>query len=296
MHKIEITTSESIREDTEQYLSEILSEIYPNSTNQNKVLLIHPRFYSPYYFDSISCQIKLYKGNGNGEIVQNVKIHKPYSNKKISLAALQYSRKYCDFGVPILFDTFEELQEITKVVIQWTLNDVYENITTTIYTTIDYGVSFENSTDENCNVYLINSRDQLITVTDEDVEDDKIDRLNEYLDEFDRVAISSSSNKGTADIGASSFICLRPDEDLNEDEFDLASLKTEMSFGMETFIKSFEIKENEQIMFVLQESTEHITPLKKADCFMLVCASPKKSMWRRENRKSKSEKNSDTEG
>lgn len=82
---------------------------------KNKYILwLENRFYFKYLSNYLKGELRVLKADGS-EIPLKLKISKPFPNKNYSLISRKEGRKTMH-GIPLVFDTFEELQEIKKYV------------------------------------------------------------------------------------------------------------------------------------------------------------------------------------
>lgn len=253
--------SKSIQEDISKYLTNSFEDLFSTHkmTDESKILILHPQLYAPYYAGKMSCDVIIYKESNNdndGIKIEKVKIHKPYPNKHLLLATLQNGRSYCDFGIPLIFDRFEELEQLKKIRFKWMLELPSKEGVINVYLTIEYNLSFENSNNKDCSIYVINSHDQLPFGFEQ-----------EYISEFESAVVTVYGDE----MASHNF----REKKLTINEIENKCFDSLLAFGLEPMLKSLNCKEDEFIITAFLESTEHIIPLKKEKCHSLIWATNK---------------------
>lgn len=129
------------REGIKDYLQEAdntaLKKMYPDEQYKNKYLLfLEFQLYWPFVYSEMSGKIEGITGkvfhNPTGNIVfdnlygslemPSCKIRRPYPNKSYHIIAMKNGRKLSDRGVPLIFDSLQELKEISKIYCCWGIN------------------------------------------------------------------------------------------------------------------------------------------------------------------------------
>lgn len=149
-----------VNREKEEFYKE-LNRLYPDKEFRNKyILLIRPLLYIPLYI-APECTIELFFKKGFKIKVPNTIIRYPYPNKYISRLDLKVQRKICDYGIPIIFNKFDELKNLDSILIKWKLpidytssNNIIETIISNL--NIHYKVNIKEHLD--CNIITFNER------------------------------------------------------------------------------------------------------------------------------------------
>ena len=117
----------------------ILSKMYPDASLENKyVLFIVFDLCWQYSYQDITGIIKIHTHDGKISM-PNVKVRNIYPSSNIFTCCLKVSKSACNMGVPLIFDSFEEMSNIKKLECRWEIDagdaDAYFQIV--------YDVSFE---------------------------------------------------------------------------------------------------------------------------------------------------------
>ena len=135
-----------------------LKKMYPNEDISDKyILFVESELWFPYLKEDIQANIdfiyeddiKKYKS----------KLRTPYPNKAITTISMVNGRKVCDLGLPIIFDSYEDLSKLKTILIKWELDITNDDFTEKCYIQILYNISFKYV--ENNKIYSIFSKDTL---------------------------------------------------------------------------------------------------------------------------------------
>jgi len=173
-----------------------VGKIYPNVDLDDKFLLvINSDLFFP-HSDEVSGEIILRSvDKKNDEVLftqkpVKTKIRKPYWNKYIRKISAQNGNRYCNIGIPYLFDSFEEMTLINEIFIIWRFS-AFELM-------IKYDVSFERI--EGINKYFMQCKDMPFESMPDDEQSNKI--LMGYLNEYD-IVLRHQNNTAVTDF----FLC-----------------------------------------------------------------------------------------
>ena len=151
---------------------------------KNKYILwLENRFYFKYLSNYLKGELRVLKADGS-EIPLKLKISKPFPNKNYSLISRKEGRKTMH-GIPLVFDTFEELQEIKKICIDWKLSYDTEikqpshdtEVKKYVETRIFYNLEFKK--DEKSKFYYLSTIDYNYETLEEE------EKIKEYFEKFD---------------------------------------------------------------------------------------------------------------
>ena len=109
---------------------------------------------------------------------KDIKVRKLYPNKEYRTMCKKFGRKSCDFGVPIIFKSFQELTDIEEIILRWNIKD------TEIYIGISHNITF--SKDEKNKMYILESRDYYLDINDNEMLEKSyilnyLNKLNDYF-------------------------------------------------------------------------------------------------------------------
>lgn len=158
-----------------------LIKMYPTENFENKyILFVKGELYFPFSYESIEGSIDfIYKDD-----IKNfkTKIRTPYPNKHLKVISMMNGRSGCNYGIPILYNSYEELQELKSVQIKWKIHltnaDKREE---TLYLHVLYNLKFEY--EEGKRIYSIFSKDNVL------YDNKDTDMLQKYVEEFEKVMI-----------------------------------------------------------------------------------------------------------
>jgi hypothetical protein len=109
-------------ENRKENMNESIEKFYGNTDFKDKfILILNADFYLRNFIPDTG-SFKFFGKNNEIIIDSNnikTKIRSPYPNKNIHQISARIGNKCCNFGVPFLFETFEEIQQIKRVVIDW---------------------------------------------------------------------------------------------------------------------------------------------------------------------------------
>lgn len=169
--------------------TEMIQNHYKDYSPENDwVLWIIPELYHQYKIENLEGSIEIKKTDGT-KINIPYCLRKPYPNKHINQLAMKSGRKRL-YGIPVVFKSFEELENVSEIIIKW---DVYtyqhlKNIETPFDLHIDileikYLLNFEKNIEHSeYRTYTIFSKDNILD--NFDVDNDK-EVMQKYYDEFD---------------------------------------------------------------------------------------------------------------
>lgn len=181
---------------------EMIKRHYVDYVEGNWVLWIVPTLFHDYESAEIAGNIEIKKRVDAIQIPYMVRT--PYPNKHINQLSMKSGRKRL-YGIPLIFQTFEELQKITEITICWSVYEKW-NLNTKIEKPLDihfnsltvkYYLSFEQDTKEPDNrFFTINSSDKFPYVYEDIVENRRkkgLEKGHNYYDEFDTALEVSGS-------------------------------------------------------------------------------------------------------
>jgi len=155
-------------------------------------------------------------------------------------------RKVCDLGLPIIFDSYEDLSKLKSVLIKWELDIVNnDNILEKCYIQILYDITFKYV--ENNRIYSLYSKDTLPQC----YKDKKL--AIKYLDEFDKTIYIK--NSGTDEISVEYLTGKETDENIIEEE-SFVTIMTNM--GTKEFIDV--AQNNKKFMIFSYYKTDILEP------------------------------------
>lgn len=177
--------------------TEMIKRAYPDYDQDNDwVLWIVPDLFHNREFMKLVGEIEVKKKDGSVLEIPHV-VRTPYYNKKLhQISLVPGDKRKRIFGVPLVFHSFEELEEISEVYIKWNiyakcaLDDKIENFVLHLLSVrIHYRVSFlKNTVHPELRVFTIHSNDYSST---SDLFKENEELKAEYLNEFD-MALSAN--------------------------------------------------------------------------------------------------------
>lgn len=120
---------------------------------------------------------------------KDIRVRTLYPNKLYRTMCKKFGRKSCEFGVPIIFKSFEELNDIEEIVLRWNVKD------TEIYIGISHNVTF--SKDEKNKMYILESKDYYLDKKDNEMFEKSY--ISNYLNKLNDYFIADSMS-GESDI------------------------------------------------------------------------------------------------
>lgn len=171
---------------------EALIKMYPNkNTTDNYILYIESELWFPYLTENIKANINfIYKDDIK---IYKTKLRTPYPNKTITTISMINGRKVCDLGLPILFNSYEDLKKLKNILIKWEIDVINsEDIKEKFYIQILYNVDFKYV--EGKKIYSLYSKDSLPQCYENN------DLLIKYIEEFDKVILIKNSGKDAFNI------------------------------------------------------------------------------------------------
>lgn len=115
------------------------------------VLHILADLWCPYEADNITATISCYlKGQDTPLVVDKTFTERPYPNKKVVTISKRFGRKKTQEGIPVVFDSIEELLKVERVEIIWQI-DTFQHE----YVIADYPIQFAPPTQSN--IYSLNT-------------------------------------------------------------------------------------------------------------------------------------------
>lgn len=160
---------------------EMLKRHYVDYSENDWVLWIVPELFQKYFIKDLIATIKIKKNDGNFIDIPPFLVRTPYPNKKIHQISMKSGRKRL-YGIPLLFKTFEEISQISEVLINWEiysegmLGFIVKNLT------VKYNLEFKkDDKNKDYHFFTIFSKDQ----TYDDFGNDEF-RKDEYYLEFDK--------------------------------------------------------------------------------------------------------------
>lgn len=153
-----------------------LEKIYPGLNYEDKYILwLENKFYFRYVNNYLKGKVQVFKNN-EVEIPLSLRILKPFPNKSYSLISKREGRKALH-GIPLIFDTFEELQEIKKIYVEWKLSYDTKSENKNYYEAhMFYNLEFKK--DEKSKFYYLSTMDYEYTTLEKD-------KMKEYFGKFD---------------------------------------------------------------------------------------------------------------
>lgn len=186
-----------------QYEKEFLVKILSNTCIEDKyILIITSHFY--YRTPSIpikqcifESKVKISYSDGTDKIIRTQSIHPTSVNRSCYTMTLKKKKEYYECGIPLMFDTFDELSSITSIELIWIAG--YDMQTSfkrqegetdrhIDYFSATYDVSFTDDKDKH--IYHLDSSDRLFIGCDDIfnpfVPLDVKEKAKRYWDRFSR--------------------------------------------------------------------------------------------------------------
>lgn len=193
-------------------IEEKLLEIFPNfDINNDYVLFISSNLYFE-FADKLECEIELISKEKvvkktnvidleRSEIEysfhyeKDIRVRKLYPNKNYRTMCKKFGRKSFDLGVPIIFKSFESLNNVEEIIFRWNIKG------TDVYIGISHNVTFSN--DLKSKMYLLESTDYFLDISDSSTFEKKyildyINKLNDFFiacSTLGELAIAYSKNE-----------------------------------------------------------------------------------------------------
>lgn len=99
--------------------AEMIQRLYPNYDGSQYCLWLVPDFFDKYSRGFVTCDVEIVLKSGDTLSLPGKKvIRTPYLNKHIAQYSLKNGRR-CIYGIPILFDSYEQLCEISEIHCTW---------------------------------------------------------------------------------------------------------------------------------------------------------------------------------
>lgn len=164
-----------------------LLEIFPSFNIKNDyVLFISSNLYFE-FANKLECEIELISKEKvvkktdsndleNSDIEysfhyeKDIRVRKLYQKTNYSTMCKKFGKKSCDFGIPIIFKSFESLNNIEKIILRWNIKD------TEIYIGISHNISFSNNSENK--MYILESNDYFLNISDNLY---YLNKLNDYF-------------------------------------------------------------------------------------------------------------------
>lgn len=210
---------------------EVVKSMYPVQDITNKyILFVICDFYFCSSYKVLEGEIKFIYDEQE-EAFQDIKqsIRKPYLNKGIYQVSMQHNEKLSNLGIPILFDTFEELKKLKAIEVTWKVEydalgfNQQEIIETISVVNIRCDLRYEKSEKEK--IYTVRCKDYIAHEMDEVI-------AYEYFQEFDNIMFIRNENKGEDDYFMTNIL---KGEVKNHDSNEFMKYIMQQ-FGMETIL------------------------------------------------------------
>ncbi len=159
---------DNIRDHMIERQNEQLDKIFkPEEYKDKYILWIIPQLYFP-YAESPQCSIHLFSKDKRLLALPTCKLRTPHPNKNIKVFSCRSGRKVVA-GIPLIFDTFEELKDVSRLNVIWHIPSYMDFLSS-------YHISFKKSKTER--VYTASTYN-LMLCTEESVK--------EFLKEYDNI-------------------------------------------------------------------------------------------------------------
>lgn len=187
--------SEGVIEHYKEVEKHYIEKMYPGVNIDDKyVLFLKAELWFPFDYEEIDASVIFnYK---NEHKTYPYKIRTPYPNKNIKQASMVNGRKVCDCGIPVLFDTYEELCELTSVDITWRISafDSDDDLNV-IYVRVHYDLEF--TYEEGKRIYGLYSKDNTLDSFSVMEGKDYYEKsVSNYLNEFDVILFINGTGNG----------------------------------------------------------------------------------------------------
>ena len=159
-----------------------LEKMYPGISSARYTLFVQAKLWIPFETQNIEGNVVFI--NEEETFNFDTKVRTPFPNKTVSLISMRRGRKVSNLGIPLTFDSFEELNKLKSVVINWKVSLTNENDVEEInYIQVKYNLDTIYSVDKH--VYSISSHDSVIESFKEK------EKCDSYIDKYDEVIIIS---------------------------------------------------------------------------------------------------------
>lgn len=203
-----------------------LERMYPNVDIEGKYMLfIQATFYFPYVSEKIDGHIEfVYEDD---EIINYAsKCRNPYSNKAITLISKKNKQRLSKYSIPLIFDTFEDLNKLKRILIKWKINaSTDNNDKIKVFAVIEYKLKFHKINGKN--VYSIKSSDCII-------ESYMLsnNHLEKYMEEFQKILIIQNESNNNLKVDY-----IKGDDNITKNELEELGFITIMKcMDMKNFI------------------------------------------------------------
>lgn len=147
--------------------------------------------------DALSAYITIKKKDGANPITVSTTVRQPYPNKRIYQQSMKSGHKRL-YGIPLIFETFEELTEISEVIIKWEifsgyiLENIHEYRPFELMATqliVKYNLSFEkDNKNPDYRFFTLFSKDESLYNFDNRTDyEDAPEKFQSYCSEFDSI-------------------------------------------------------------------------------------------------------------
>lgn len=160
---------------------QMLNKMYEDIELENKyVLFLVFDLCWQYSHRKITGTLKIHTHEGKIELPK-VKVRHIYPNKDYFTCCLQKGKTICDMGVPLLFDSFQELSNIKQIECRWEIKTEEMDV----YFQVIYDVEFDRK--QGRRIYALNSREADIRyLCSKDSKDSTFRGIRKF-DEYERV-------------------------------------------------------------------------------------------------------------
>lgn len=181
--------SNSVITHYEESEKDCLNKMYPTIDIKNKyILFLQLELWYPFEADEINVEVLI---NEEIKYLPKYKIRTPYPNKNIRQISMVNKKRVCDYGMPLIFNSYNELCDLSTIDINWsikskTINNEDELILVKIQYKVDYIY------EENKRIYVLhskdNSLDSFIVMEGKDYYEKTV---SNYIKEYDQIAVVS---------------------------------------------------------------------------------------------------------
>lgn len=162
---------------------EMIRRKYLNYTKNKWVLWIVSDFYMKYNFEKITASIQVKKKDNSVIDISKI-VRTPYYNKSIYQISMTAGSKRL-FGIPLVFDYFEELSKINQVSIKWDLYFYSElgekHIPNVATVNVVHNLTFDSELLPDQHIFTLSSYDDILDF----VSGEKHHVTDEYYKKFD---------------------------------------------------------------------------------------------------------------
>ncbi|MBS5926145.1 MAG: hypothetical protein ACLS2V_12660 [Clostridium paraputrificum] len=159
-----------------------LEKMYPGVRAEKYILFVQAKLWLPFENQNIDGNVLFI--NQKETFSVDTKVRTPFPNKTVSILSMKRGRKVCNLGVPLIFDSYEDLNKLKSVVITWKVSLINENNVEEVnYIQIKYNLDIIYSIDKN--VYSISSYDSIIEAFKEN------DKSDIFMNKYDEIIILS---------------------------------------------------------------------------------------------------------